>query len=327
MAIGTKTGFKIYDDQFFGGMIEVIEQNADAFNAASANTIQLQPARMIGDFNKESFIQNISNLITRRDITSVAAATDLAVQQGENARVKINRKIGPVAQTIDSFRKIGQVVDNNELSFLLGAQVGKAITVDYINTAVNAAVAALSGQANATNDYSATGTITHAAMVTAMGKRGDRAGDLAAWVMHSKVYFDLMGQAIADKVFDVASTTIYNGTVATFGRPTVVIDAPSMLVTGTPNKYWSMALVPGGVMVQESEQRDIINDVVTGLENLVIRMQGEYAFNLGIKGFTWDVTNGGANPTDTAIGTSSNWDKTSTDAGVKGLAGVILRTQ
>lgn len=327
MAIGTKTSFKIYDEQFFGGMIEVIEQNADAFNAASANTIQLQPARMIGDFNKESFIQNISNLITRRDITSVAAATDLAIQQGENVRVKINRKIGPVAQTIDAFRKIGQTVNNQELSFLLGAQVGKAITVDYINTAVNAAVAALSGQTAALYDYSATGTINHAAMVAAMGKRGDRAGDLAAWVMHSKVYFDLMGQSIADKVFDVASATIYNGTVATFGRPTVVIDAPSMFVSGTPNKYWSLSLVPGGVTVQESEQRDIINDVVTGLENLVIRMQGEYAFNLGIKGFTWDVTNGGANPTDTAIGTSSNWDKTSTDAGAKGLAGVILRTQ
>lgn len=327
MAAGTKSNFKIYDDQFFGGMIEQIEQNANAFNAASNNTIQLQPERMIGDFQKESFVTNIANLITRRDITSVSAATDLAVAQAENASVKINRKIGPVAQTLDSFRKIGEEVDDQTLSMMLGEQVGKAIAVDYINTAVAAARAALVAQATALFDYSGTGKITHGTMVSAMAKRGDRAGDLAAWVMHSKVYYDLMGQAVADKVFEVAGTTIYNGTVATFGRPTVVIDAPALLTSGTPDKYDTLCLVPGGVIVKESEQRDIVNEIVTGLENLIVRMQGEYAFNLGIKGFTWDVTNGGANPTDAALATSTNWDKTSTDAGCKGLAGVVLKTQ
>lgn len=325
MAAGTGADFKIYDEQFFGGMVEVIEQNADAFNAASNGCIVLQPERLLGNFEKESFITTISNLITRRDVTSVAAAADLKASQAEKAGVKINRKIGPVAQTIDAFKKIGQAVDQQTLSFMLGEQVGKAIMVDYINTAIVGGRAALNAQAAVLHDYSATGTITHGQMVVGMSKFGDAAGNLQCWVMHSKPYFDLIGQAITDKIFEVAGAVIYSGSVPTFGRPVVVIDAPALLTAGTPNKYDTLGLVREAIVVKESEDRSIINQVVTGLENLVVRMQGEYAFNLGVKGFTWDVTNGGANPADAAIGTGTNWDKVATDN--KSLAGVIIKTQ
>ncbi len=326
MAIGTKANFKIYDEQFFGGMVEMIEQNANAFNAASNNCIQLRPERILGDFEKESFITTISSLITRRDVGSVSAATDLAVAQAEKAGVKINRKIGPVAQTLDAFRKIQMEVTDDVLSFLLGQQIGKAIAVDYINTAVIGAKAALANTAAVTHDYSATGTITHGQMVVGMSMFGDASGQLQCWVMHSKPYFDLIGQAITDKVFEVAGAVIYSGSVPTFGRPVVVIDAPALVDTvPTPDVYWTLGLVPEAVVVKESEERNIVNEVVTGLENLVVRMQGEYAFNLGIKGFTWDVTNGGANPSDATLGTGSNWDKVATDN--KSLAGIVIKTQ
>lgn len=325
MPAGTKTNFKIYDEQFFGGMVEQIEQNADAFNAASNGTIVLQPERLIGDFEKEAFVTQIANLITRRDVTSVAAASDLLAAQAEKAGVKINRKIGPVAQTLDAFRKIGENVSPEVLSLMLGEQVGKAIAVDYINTAVVGARAALNNTAAVLYDHSVTGTLTHGALVSGMAKFGDKAGSLACWVMHSKPYFNLIGQALTDKIFEVAGAVIYSGSVPTFGRPVVVIDAPALLTTGTPDKYDSLCLVPGAVVVKESEERNIVNEIVTGLENLVVRMQGEYAFNLGIKGYTWDVTNGGANPTDAALGTGSNWDKVATEN--KALAGIIVKTQ
>ena len=48
MPIGTKADFKIYDEQFFAGATEVILQNTNVFNTASANGIQLIPARRIG---------------------------------------------------------------------------------------------------------------------------------------------------------------------------------------------------------------------------------------------------------------------------------------
>ncbi|MGH9339528.1 MAG: major capsid protein, partial [Acidobacteriota bacterium] len=59
--------------------------------------------------------------------------------------------------------------------------------------------------------------------------------------------------------------------------------------------------------------------------NLVMRIQGEYAYNLRLRGFAWDVTNGGANPTDSALGTSTNWDKAATAD--KSLAGIRIKTQ
>jgi hypothetical protein len=325
MAAGTKSDFKIYDEQFFGGMSETIEQNSNAFNAASNGTIVLQPERLLGDFEKESFIKSISGLVSRRNITSVSAATDIAVTQGENVAVKINRKIGPVAQTLDAFRKIGQSVDSQTLSFMLGEQVGKAIMTDYINSAVMGAKAALDNTAAVKHDYSGTGTITHGQMVVGMAKFGDASSRLAAWVMHSKVYHDLMGQAITDKVFEVAGATIYSGSVATFGRPVVVIDAPALYYDTTVDVYWTLGLVPDAVVVRESEERTIENQIVTGLENLIVRMQGEYAFSLGIKGFAWDTTNGGVNPDDTALALGTNWDQTAADK--KSLAGIIIKTQ
>ena len=62
-----------------------------------------------------------------------------------------------------------------------------------------------------------------------------------------------------------------------------------------------------------------------GRENIVTRLQGEYAYNVGCKGVKWDVTNGGVNPSDAAVGTSTNWDSVMDD--VKDLGGVIIRTR
>lgn len=154
MAIGTANDFKVSPEEFFGGMVEVIEQNADAFNAASNNALRLMPERKRGHYESIAFVSQIANLVTRRDLSSTAAVTDTAMSQGEMVGIKVNRKIGPVANTIDSFRKLG--ADASEMSFLLGRQVGKAVAVDYVNTALSGAVAALSGVAALNHDATAT---------------------------------------------------------------------------------------------------------------------------------------------------------------------------
>ena len=300
MAIGKASDFKIYDEQFWGGATEVLTQNTALFNGASGGAIQLVTRRSMGNYEKESFLKSISGLVSRRDPTSVAAATDLALAQGEQVGVKLNRKIGPVAQTLDAFRKIGS--DPQEFSFLLGQQWGKAISVDYINSAVGAAAAALAGTAALTYDVTglATKTTTHSALVGTMAKMGDASSRIAAFVMHSKAFFDLMQQSIADNVYQVGGTTIYAGTVATFNRPVIVTDSPALVVAGAPDTYRTLALVDGAVEVSESEQREIVSQPITGLESLVLRIQGEYAYNLKLKGFAYDITNGGVNPTDAA---------------------------
>ena len=321
MATGKASDFKIYPEQFYGGSYESISQNVDAFNAASQNAIQLITQKLKGDFEKEAFLKELTGLISRRDTTSVAGATDQAMTQDEFVDVKINRKIGPVAQAIDAWRKIGS--DEKEMSFKLGQMMGEKKFVDFINTALIGADAALANVAALGNTVAA--TITHGAMVDAMAKRGDQAAAIAAWIMHSKPYFDLVKQSIADKIFGVANISVYQGTAATLGRPTIVIDAPALLKAGAPNTYVTLGLVPGAVVVKESEDQEIVSQIVTGLENLVMRVQGEYAFNLGVKGYKWDVTAGAAGPTDAALGTATNWIQAATN--IKQLAGVRLVTQ
>lgn len=328
MAIGKASDFKVYEEQFFGGVIEALEQNSEAFNAASRNTIRLVPSMHKGNFEQESFFKALSGVITRRDTTSVASATDTALTQGEAVRVKVNRKIGPIANTLDSFRKIS--MDPREMSFIVGKMAGEHIALDYLNNALNAVEAAIAGVGALNYDASALSlpnrsTVDHTNLVRVMAKMGDASNRISAWVMHSKPYFDLMENTVADKVFEVASVTIYAGSIASFGRPVIVTDSPSLYTSSSAGTvYHTLGLVENAVTVEESEDREVVSDVITGLEQLVMRIQGEFAYNVGVKGFAWDMTNGGANPTDAAVGTSSNWDKVAADN--KSLAGVRLTT-
>jgi hypothetical protein len=328
MSVGLGSDFKIYNEQFFGGVIETLQQNADGFNAASNGGIRLVTQLHKGNWEQESFFKSISALVSRRDITSVSGATDTPLQQGELVRIKLNRKIGPVAQTLDAFRKIS--MDPAEMSFVLGQQTGVAIALDYLNTGLLALDAATSGQSALCYDASSNtspdrSTLDHTNLVRTMAKLGDASNRIVAWVMHSKPFFDLMENTIADKIFEVANVVVYGGTPATFGRPVVVTDSASLITVGSSSTtYHIHGLTDNAAVVEESEERQIASMMITGLENLVMRVQGEYAFNIGVKGFAWDTNGGGTNPTNSSVGTSGNWLKAATD--VKNLASVRLTT-
>lgn len=307
MPIGTQSDFVIYNAQFWGGVVETLQQNTEAFNAASQNAVRLVTRSILGDYERESFLKSTASLISRRDITATTSVTDNKLTAGELIGVKVNRRLGPVTQSRDAFRKIG--VSPEEFSFMLGQQSGPAIAIDYINLAVGAVRAAISNQSalqyDATQDTLK--TLNHTAMVGGMSKFGDRAARIVCWVMHSKNYFDLMKQQIADKLYEVAGATVYAGTIATFGKPVVVLDSPNLFTTGSSaTTYDVLGLVENGVEVAESEERDIISQPVTGLENLVDRIQGEYAFNLRIKGCAFDTTQG-FNPLDATLLTPATW--------------------
>jgi hypothetical protein len=318
---GLAAQFIIYDQQFWGGVVETLQRNTEAFNAASNGVLRLNTRAILGDFERESFLKNTASLVSFRDITSNAALTDSNLAQGEFVGVKVNRTIGPVLQSRDSFRKIG--LDPVEYSFLLGQQIGPSIALDYIDTGVGSVRAAIANQAalqySAVADSNQTvKTLSHTSMVSGMALFGDRAARLKAIVTHSKNYFDLMKQQIADKLFEVAGATVYNGTIASFGKPVVVIDSPTLFtpaVSGSnpePAMYDVLMLVDGAVEVAESEERDIIAQPVTGQSNLADRIQGEYAFNVRVKGCHYDTTQG-AGPQNSVLYTPATWIKAVSD--------------
>ncbi len=113
----------------------------------------------------------------------------------------------------------------------------------------------------------------------------------------------------------------------TLNRPVIVTDSASLignLNSPDVNNYFTLGLVDGAIEVENSEEQYIAFQEVTGLENLVIRMQGEYAYTLGLKGFKWDVASGHANPDSTALVLGTNWD--THFSSVKDRAGVALMT-
>jgi len=319
MAAGTKSDFKIYHEEYYGGMYEALAQNVNGFNAASNGGLKLVQKELLGDYEKESFNDQIADLITRRDTTSVASVTDKKMTQDEMVSVKLNRKIGPVMQTNDAWRKIGK--DEKEMSFVLGKMVATQKAHDFLESAVRAGEAALSGQSAINYDAGSNDlTVTH--LANGLEKLGDMSNRIICWVMHSYSYYSLMKTAISAKIYEEAGRVVYGAQPGTLNRPVLVTDCDALRIgaDSTYTTYHVLGLVAGGIVATESENEDIGLYKVSGLENLGHRLQGEYAFNVGVKGFTWDVTNGSVNPTDNNLGLASNWDKVFTD--IKNCAGV-----
>lgn len=327
MAIATLADFQIYQDQFFAGMNEIIQQETEVFNERSNNAIRLVSRAHRGHYVQESFFEQITNLVTRRDVTSTSTATDLPLTQGELTRVKVNRKIGPASVTEDAFYKIDR--DPQEISFVLGTQAAKAVQQDYCNMAVASGVAAIRNIAALVMDHATgagTATMNHVRLTQGLAKFGDAQNRIIAWVMHSKVFFDLMQNSITDNVFNVAGPTVIQGTIASLGRPVIIVDAPGLteVSASSDTTYLTLGLTANGIVVEQSEEQRIVNQLITGSENLFQRIQGEHAFTLGVKGFSWDTTNGGNNPTAAALGTSQNWDFAMADN--KSAAGIVIIT-
>lgn len=329
---GTQNDFQIYQEEFHTAATEIMMQDAEIFNAASNGSIILSDHAHIGHYSNSTFFDEIAIVGPRVSEQTTAAAAQIAdtvMTSTEDTKVKLDRRIGPVLQTLDAFKKLG--MDPSEMSYVLGTQWGKAILVDFVNTALPAAAAAfgqnldagsMASSVTAHNIDATTATLNHGGLVQAQAAFGDSGKDVAAWVMHSKQYYDLLGQSIADGITDVASVAIHTGQAGSLNKPIIVTDCPGLINNGV---YTLLALKKGAITVEESEQRDIVSQLVTGQENLAMRFQGEYAFTLGLKGYAYDRASATAmNPNEATLTSAAAWEQVNTDH--RSLGGVVLRT-
>lgn len=324
-----KTDLKYINPFVQSGITETLTQAAAGLFEASRGALLLSAAQKPGDFETMAFFQNIANLISRRDPTSLATVTDKKLVQSEFSRVKINRKIGPVASTRDAFRKAG--LSREAMDLVVGQQAGVAMQVDMVNTTIRSLRAALAADAATYVDGGAA-TINTAGsngLIDGLAKRGDAADAIVCWVMHSKVFFNLVKEQIAANIDGVSGLVFAAGSPLTLGRPVLVTDSPDLKVvdgiSAGVDAYYTLGLTPSSAIMEETEGTEVVTQDVTGQENLIMRIQGEYAQNIGLKGYTWDKTNGGENPTDAALATGSNWDAAFAD--MKDRAGICIRTR
>lgn len=321
----TLNTFQVYDDEFQSGLTEVLMQNANAFNGASANTINIVPSLHRGQFAKEAFFQEISDLIRERDPGSTDPDSDDDLTQSELIMPKVNRKI-QVAKTRDAFKKI-LTGSNPESVFstLLGQQAAQAMLLDYLNTGIACLVGSVEGNADVQHDAT-DGNVEYTDLVTGLSKFGDAGQNIAAWVMHSKPFYDLLGQSVGIATDRIAGRAIYEGTAGTMGKPVIVTDSPFLTyLDDTDVRYRTFGLQANALSIIESEgsMETPYTDIVTGGENIKIRIQGEHAYNTRVRGYSY--TDADANPANTDLSDDENWTKVSTDD--KSTAGILILSQ
>lgn len=310
---------QVFNQYVMPATIETLGQMVDKFNGASNGAIRLTTEGFNGDFLQESFfaaIHSAQRRVDRYASQASASATDLT--QLKQSMVKIAGGFGPIRFEPSQLTWLNKpTAEGIEVA---SRNFAEALLRDQLNSAILALRAAISNQAAATNDVSGSAGVSYGALNSAHAKFGDASGNIIANVMTGAVYHKLIGLNIsnAQQLFRQGDVTV----VDMLGKAVIVTDAPGLYVAGTPNKSYVLGLVAGAATVADAG--DLISNIETsnGQTRIETTMQVDYSFGLGLKGYTWDETNGGKSPIDAEIGTGSNWDKVATD--IKATAGVVL---
>lgn len=309
---------QVFNSYLMPVLAEIYPQEIQKFNAASNGAIVLQSAGFDGDFFRESFcnaLHSAQRRVDRYAAQASAAATDLT--QSQQSMVKVAGGFGPIRYEPSQMSWLNK--PTQEGIEVAARMFAEALLADQLNTAVASGVAAIGNVAALTNDVSASAKITHSALNSTDALFGDMSQRLVARVMTGLQYHTLIGENLANAQDLFKSDTVR--IVDILGKAIVVTDVPALRVAGSPNKQKVLTLVAGGIMVSDSG--DLITNIETknGQTRIETTMQSDYTFGLGIKGFTWDETNGGKSPTDAELATGTNWDKVKTS--VKECAGVL----
>ncbi len=316
----------VFDDTVTRTITEVITQQVQLFNAASNGTITLSTKRNAGDFRKMSSFAAISGLVRRRDVYASGAVNPVALAMLQEASVKVATGTPPIAFNPSQFTWIQESPE--VAGVVIGEQLAMGQFQDMLNTGLKAARAAMVN-VGATVNYNVTsnGTLTLNALNRGAQKFGDRAQNIRAWAMHSTPLHDLYDTSLTNtaQLFRFGDVAIREDG---FGRRFIVTDSPSLYGAVTSpdvTDYYTLGLVENAIVVEDNGDFFANTETSNGDENITRTYQAEWTYNLSLKGYTWDTAAGGKSPTDTEIGTGSNWDATATS--VKDTAGVAVRSR
>jgi len=314
---------KVFNEYLKNATIETLAQDVEKFNAASAGAIRLTTQGIDGDFLQESFwagLHGAQRRVDRYAANGAQSATPLSQKQYD--AVKVAGGFGPILWEPSQLSWIQNSPE--EALEVISRNLSEAIVADQLNTVIAALVAAISNQAAATNDVSATAGVTYAAINAAHAKFGDASGRLVAQVMNGVTFHDLIGKNLtnAQQLFRAGDVTI----VDILGKAVIVTDSPALYSAAVadpaaPAKQRVLSLADGAGMVMDGS--DLITNIETsnGKGRIETTFQADYSFGLALRGYTWDTANGGKSPTDAKLATGSNWDLVASS--IKASAGVI----
>lgn len=315
----------VFSEYAYSSMTELLKQKINLFNAASQGTITLQSAAHQGDYSDRAFYAKVSGLVRRRNAYGSGAVASKSLAHLVDTMVKVAAGTPPVEMDPGQFKWIQR--NQEEAGAALGMQLAQETLADMLNTGLTGLYAAMSQEASIIHDATA-GNLTPTALNNGARKFGDHSSDIRSWILHSSPLHDFYGDNLAnvERLFTYGTVNVV---ADPFGRLFVVTDSPALVeadgVAVGVDEYHTLGLVGDSLVIHQNNDFDDNMETKNGDENIQRTYQAEWSYNLGVKGFAWDKTNGGKSPNDAAIATATNWDRYATDD--KDLPGVIVESR
>ena len=300
------TNMQVYNDEIMTSTIETVDQMVDNIAGSSRGAINLASVGNQGDFTKESFWANLSTAQRRVDrYASNASVSAVALAQAELVGVKVAGGFGPVILEPGQLTWLQE--DPQAAIAAIATYFAAAMIQDQLNTGISSAVAAIDNVAALVNDVT-TAKISQSAINGSHAKFGDMSQSLVADIMTGSTYHKLvdLGLANGEQLFQAGNVTIVN----ILGKAVVITDSPALTdAVPTPDQDLVLSLVSGGLIVESNNDTLTNIETTNGNQRIETTFQADYSFNVKLKGYAWDVTNGGSSPTDAELATGSNWDQ------------------
>lgn len=315
---GTQTDFVIYDEEFASGLWERMNINIDLWNTATRGGLLISTKNLMGHFNKVSMYKRLAQAVIEEfDPRTKGTTTWTNLEQFENASVKVWRDMA-LSGTLDEF-KVMLEDPQTTFSRVVGGLTADMITKDAIETLVTSLIAGISNEStHVLGDYST--AIGFKDVNEAQFVYGDQYKNVACILMHSNAKRGIVDLNIDEKLDVIAGYTIQTGESNTLGLPVVVSDIDALKNVANNNILF---LVAGAAMVQNSETVSAISQIDIDARPMELKIKREWAFNVGMKGITYDTTKT-AYPTRVNLADPASWTITATDT--KDLPCVLFKS-
>lgn len=273
-----------------------------------------------GQFVDMPYFSTVTNLISRRDLNSSSAPTDLDVTGGADRAVILRRRAGPVKFTEDLFvRGLRRETVEQEVGRQIGQMAAKEVR-ERLLSVVTASLPSLdlpASDAHIHDIYAASGTkgkLTLQSLYDARMKLGDSYNRLTTVVCHSEAFADLVYDTIGNyKVENVGGFTVVTGLPVAFGMRVVVVDDASLKVDngGSFKKYKTLLFGPGALGLIYHQRLRIEAERRLDYEAPYWRVLANFDFAPHVFGMKW--TSATANPDNATLATAGNWDEAHND--------------
>lgn len=309
----------IYNEQLHTELVEQLVQNLDVLNSNSNNTILMGTEDFIGNYLQETFFGQVTDLVERRDITVDTATTDKRLSQKENVEVAIDFKTR-LFESYENVLRTGRTM--SDVTSIAAQQFTVQFIKRHVNLAIGAAVSAAVNTGTMFNSALNTSTCDFLHLLKGQELFDDRHDEVAAYVMNVNAWFDLRRNIISNyKIDAVGGVQIASGMTETMGKPVIVSNIPALSWDSGAGdiKNRIVSLKRGAIMLTERAGRITTVQEVTDQENLGARWASDGTLRIGLSGYSWDIANGGASPTDAALQLGTNWDA-NTDLQLTGIS-------